>query len=32
METELMEINEKLSQYQKKIDETGKQFSDTSPL
>jgi len=32
MENELMEVNERLSNYQKKIDDTGKSFSDTSPL
>ena len=32
METELAEINERLSQCEKKIDDTGKSFSDTSPL
>jgi estrogen-related receptor beta like 1 len=32
METELSEINERLSQVEKKIDDTGKSFSDSSPL
>jgi estrogen-related receptor beta like 1 len=32
MEAELAEINERLSQCEKKIDDTGKSFSDTSPL
>jgi estrogen-related receptor beta like 1 len=32
METELADINERLSQVEKKIDDTGKSFSDTSPL
>ena len=32
MEAELAEVNERLSQVEKKIDETGKSFSDTSPL
>lgn len=32
MENELMEINERLSNVQKKIDDTGKSFSDNSPL
>ena len=32
LETELTEINEKLEGYEKKIDDTGKTFSDNSPL
>lgn len=32
LENELMEINERLSNCQKKIDDTGKSFSDNSPL
>lgn len=32
LENELMEVNERLSVYSKKIDETGKSFSDNSPL
>ena len=32
MESELMEVNERLGSIQKKIDDTGKSFSDTSPL
>ena len=32
MENELMEVNERLSNVSKKIDETGKSFSDSSPL
>lgn len=32
METELADINERLSQVEKKIDDTGKSFSDSSPL
>jgi tetrahydromethanopterin S-methyltransferase subunit G len=32
MEAELAEVNERLSQVEKKIDDTGKSFSDTSPL
>jgi predicted nucleic acid-binding Zn-ribbon protein len=32
METELMEVNERLENYSRKIDETGKSFSDVSPL
>jgi estrogen-related receptor beta like 1 len=32
MENELMEVNERLSNVTKKIDETGKSFSDSSPL
>ena len=32
METELAEVNERLSVVEKRIDETGKSFSDTSPL
>lgn len=32
METELAEVNERLSVVQRKIDDTGKSFSDNSPL
>lgn len=32
MENELMEVNERLSGISKKIDDTGKSFSDASPL
>lgn len=32
MENELMEVNERLESYSKKIDDTGKSFSDVSPL
>ena len=32
MEAELAEINERLSTVEKKIDDTGKSFSDSSPL
>jgi hypothetical protein len=32
MESELMEVNERLEGYSRKIDETGKSFSDVSPL
>ncbi len=32
LETELIEVNERLTLVQKKIDDTGKTFSDTSPL
>lgn len=32
LEGELMEVNEKLTKVQSKIDDTGKSFSDTSPL
>jgi estrogen-related receptor beta like 1 len=32
LEGELMEVNEKLTKVQGKIDDTGKSFSDTSPL
>lgn len=32
MENELSEINERLSQVEKKIDDTGKSFSDNTPL
>lgn len=32
MENELADVNERLSQVQKKIDDTGKTFSDNSPL
>lgn len=32
MENELMEVNERLENYSKKIDDTGKSFSDVSPL
>jgi len=32
MENELMEVNERLEHVQKKIDDTGKNFSDSSPL
>ena len=32
LETELQEINDRLSTVQRKIDDTGKQFSDNTPL
>jgi len=32
LETELMDVNEKLTKIQSKIDDTGKSFSDNSPL
>jgi len=32
LESELTEINEKLEGYEKKIDDTGKTFSDNTPL
>jgi estrogen-related receptor beta like 1 len=32
MESELAEVNERLSQVEKRIDDTGKSFSDNSPL
>ena len=32
LESELTEINEKLEGYEKKIDDTGKNFSDNTPL
>lgn len=32
MEAELAEINERLSTVEKRIDDTGKSFSDNSPL
>jgi intraflagellar transport protein 57 len=32
LETELMEVNERLTKTQGKIDDTGKSFSDNSPL
>lgn len=32
LETELTEINEKLEGFEKKIDDTGKTFSDNTPL
>lgn len=32
MENDLSDINERLSQVEKKIDDTGKSFSDNSPL
>jgi hypothetical protein len=32
LEVELMEINERLTKTQSKIDDTGKSFSDNSPL
>ncbi len=32
LENELMEVNDRLTNCQKKIDETGKTFSDNSPL
>lgn len=32
LETELMEVNDRLTKIQGKIDDTGKSFSDNSPL
>lgn len=32
LETELQEINDRLGTVQRKIDDTGKQFSDNTPL
>ena len=32
LETELMDVNEKLTKTQNKIDDTGKSFSDNTPL
>lgn len=32
LETELQEINDRLTTVQRKIDDTGKQFSDNTPL
>jgi len=32
LESELQEINDRLSTVQRKIDDTGKQFSDNTPL
>jgi hypothetical protein len=32
LEAELMEVNEKLTKTQSKIDDTGKSFSDNAPL